>query len=46
MAENPVHFLAYDLLEHQGEDIRERPLRLRRQLLTELLDASQSGYMS
>ena len=46
MAENPVHFLAYDLLEHQGEDIRERPLRERRQLLTELLDARETGYMS
>ncbi|ESA33292.1 atp-dependent dna ligase [Leptolyngbya sp. Heron Island J] len=46
MAANPVHFLAYDLLEHQGEDIRERPLRQRRQLLMELLDASEAGYIS
>ncbi|MEL6937539.1 MAG: ATP-dependent DNA ligase, partial [Cyanobacteria bacterium J06607_17] len=34
MAENPVHFLAYDLLEHQGQDIRKTPLHHRRQLLT------------
>ncbi|EKV00944.1 ATP-dependent DNA ligase [Leptolyngbya sp. PCC 7375] len=38
MAENPVHFLAYDLLEHEGQDIREYPLHHRRQLLTALLD--------
>ncbi len=46
MAENPVHFLAYDLLEHQGEDIRERPLHQRRQLLTELLDSYRASCMS
>jgi DNA ligase-1 len=33
----PVHFLAYDLLELGYEDIRQRPLRERRQLLEELL---------
>ncbi|MEM6254703.1 MAG: ATP-dependent DNA ligase [Cyanobacteria bacterium P01_D01_bin.156] len=38
MKDNPVHFLAYDLLEHQGQDIRESPLQQRRQLLIALLD--------
>ncbi len=46
MAENPVHFLAYDLLEHQGQDIREYPLHQRRQLLTDLLDAQAATNMS
>ncbi|MGB7084180.1 MAG: ATP-dependent DNA ligase, partial [Phormidesmis sp.] len=38
MAENPVHFLAYDLLEHNGEDVRQQPLRSRRAALTALID--------
>ncbi len=46
MAENPVHFLAYDLLEHQGQDLRESPLLHRRQLLTQLLDPHQTPYIS
>ncbi|MEM9485267.1 MAG: ATP-dependent DNA ligase [Cyanobacteria bacterium P01_F01_bin.116] len=46
MKENPVHFLAYDLLEHKGEDIRESPLHQRRQLLTELLETHTSPYLS
>lgn len=33
----PVRFLAYDLLELEHADIRQRPLRERRQLLEELL---------
>lgn len=37
MQENPVHFIAYDLLEHNGVDIREQPLNDRRQLLIETL---------
>ncbi|HIK46170.1 MAG TPA: ATP-dependent DNA ligase, partial [Leptolyngbyaceae cyanobacterium M65_K2018_010] len=39
MAANPVHFIAYDLLEHQGEDIRTKPLGDRKQLLADLLTA-------
>ena len=46
MAENPVHFLAYDLLEHQGHDIRELPLNERRRRLTELLDTHKTPYTS
>ncbi len=38
LAENPVHFIAYDLLEIDGEDIREKALRSRRTLLTQLID--------
>ncbi|MBM0742575.1 ATP-dependent DNA ligase [Phormidium sp. CLA17] len=33
MQENPAHFIAYDLLEYEGLDIRDRPLRDRRSLL-------------
>ncbi|MBX2862269.1 MAG: ATP-dependent DNA ligase [Leptolyngbyaceae cyanobacterium MAG.088] len=46
MADNPVHFLAYDLLEHQGKDVREHSLYQRRQLLADLLDSYGSPYMS
>ena len=37
-AENPVYFIAYDLLEKDGEDIRQKTLRSRRTLLTQLID--------
>ena len=33
-----MYFIAYDLLEVGGEDIREKPLRSRRTLLTQLID--------
>ncbi|MEM1255706.1 MAG: ATP-dependent DNA ligase [Cyanobacteria bacterium P01_H01_bin.21] len=46
MAANPVHFLAYDLLEHQGKDLREQPLRERRQRLTDLIDSYSPSYIS
>ncbi len=46
MAENPVHFLAYDLLEQAGEDIRAEPLRSRRAALTELIDSHPNEYIS
>jgi DNA ligase-1 len=36
----PVVFLAYDLLEHEGEDIRQQPLRERRARLTPVLDGA------
>ncbi|MBE9179540.1 ATP-dependent DNA ligase [Oculatella sp. LEGE 06141] len=35
--ENPVHFIAYDLLEQDGADIREQPLLKRRQSLVDVL---------
>lgn len=37
LAEAPVVFLAYDLLEHGAQDLRARPQRERRQLLQDLL---------
>lgn len=37
LQENPAHFIAYDLLERNREDIREKPLSDRRQWLTDLL---------
>ena len=46
MTENPVHFLAYDLLEHHGEDLRGHPLRQRRQRLTDLIDSHSPPYIS
>ncbi|MGC1310144.1 MAG: ATP-dependent DNA ligase [Phormidesmis sp.] len=37
-AENPVHFIAYDLLENDGVDIRPTPLKERRTALIDLID--------
>ncbi|QOW20544.1 ATP-dependent DNA ligase [Lysobacter ciconiae] len=39
LATTPVRVTAYDLLELDGEDLRERPLDERRALLEELIDA-------
>ncbi|NJM99795.1 MAG: ATP-dependent DNA ligase [Phormidesmis sp. RL_2_1] len=46
MAENPVHFIAYDLLEKDGIDIRSQALRSRRKLLTELIDTLPNEQIS
>ncbi len=46
MAKNPVHFIAYDLLEMGGEDIREWPLLTRRSALVELMDTHSHECMS
>ncbi|MGB3293022.1 MAG: ATP-dependent DNA ligase [Phormidesmis sp.] len=46
MADNPVHFIAYDLLEQAGEDVRSQPLQSRRTALTELIDAHPSDLIS
>tara|TARA_R110000822_G_scaffold49716_11_gene130249 strand:- start:1627 stop:3222 length:1596 start_codon:yes stop_codon:yes gene_type:complete len=44
LREVPVIFLAYDVLEYEQQDWRERPLRERRALLEELLaDSGQSA---
>jgi DNA ligase-1 len=40
MAENPVHFMAYDLLEHHGQDMRDKSLGDRKALLAALLQAT------
>lgn len=39
----PVVFMAYDLLEFEGEDIREKPLSDRRHMLEQLV-AAQQGW--
>ncbi|MEM7065459.1 MAG: ATP-dependent DNA ligase [Cyanobacteria bacterium P01_B01_bin.77] len=44
MADNPVHFLAYDLLEQGGQDIREYSLHRRHQLLTNLLAGHKATH--
>jgi len=36
LAEVPAGFVAYDLLEYEGQDIRERPLYKRRELLEQI----------
>lgn len=45
MDECPVHFIAYDLLEHQGQDIREKGLCDRRVLLTTVLAQIESDHI-
>jgi DNA ligase-1 len=42
LAEVPVIFLAFDLLERQGEDVRARPFQWRRDRLEALLDSLRS----
>ncbi|MFM7450162.1 MAG: ATP-dependent DNA ligase [Leptolyngbyaceae cyanobacterium] len=37
MEAHPVHLIAYDLLEYEGEDVRHRSLLERQSLLTQLL---------
>jgi DNA ligase 1 len=39
----PVIFLAYDLLEHEGVDTRDRELRWRRRCLAGLIERTPSG---
>ncbi|MEL6136003.1 MAG: ATP-dependent DNA ligase, partial [Cyanobacteria bacterium J06628_6] len=46
MDSNPVHYLAYDLLEWQGQDIREWPLHQRRDQLLKLLAEFPSDLIS
>ena len=46
MAENPVHFLAYDLLETDGQDIRTHPFQARKVALIKLIDAHPNEYLS
>ncbi|MFT5067580.1 MAG: DNA ligase-1 [Yoonia sp.] len=37
LTDAPVIIMAYDLLEHQGNDIRQTPLKVRRKILNELI---------
>jgi len=41
----PVCFMAYDLLEHEGSDLREQPLRERRDMLAALIDGVDPALM-
>jgi DNA ligase-1 len=41
----PVAFLAYDLLEHEGEDVRIRPLDDRRARLSAVLDGAGGPFL-
>jgi DNA ligase-1 len=43
--ETPVRFMAYDLLELDSVDLRERPLHARRALLADLLQGSDPALM-
>ena len=45
LASAPVILMAYDLLEYQGEDIRERPLRERRALLEEIVQTADTEVL-
>ncbi|MEO6799552.1 MAG: ATP-dependent DNA ligase [Rhodanobacter sp.] len=45
LADAPVRFMAYDVLEHEGTDLRERPLHERRALLARLLEGTDPGVM-
>lgn len=45
LADAPVRFMAYDVLEHEGADLRERPLHERRALLAKLLEGTDSALM-
>ena len=38
LTEAPVGFIAYDLLEYEGQDVRSRPLQERRLLLEQIID--------
>ena len=46
LRDTPVVFLAYDLLEHEGVDVRERPLAARRAALEALLPVAPSLRLS
>ncbi len=46
MQENPAHLIAYDLLEYEGLDIREMPLRDRRSRLVSSLQTADSALVT
>ncbi len=45
LAAAPARVLAYDLLELEGQDLREQPLAQRRRLLAELLEAADQPQL-
>ena len=42
LIEVPIHFFAYDILEYNGEDYRNKPLEIRREKLTEIVQSIQN----
>lgn len=44
LAQAPAAFMAYDVLEHAGQDVRERPLSERRALLEMLLEGRHRRF--
>ncbi|MEO0534540.1 MAG: ATP-dependent DNA ligase [Cyanobacteria bacterium P01_A01_bin.123] len=44
--ENPVRLVAYDLLEQAGQDVREKPLSDRRQMLLSLLQTTEGDLIT
>ncbi|SMF43076.1 DNA ligase-1 [Pseudobacteriovorax antillogorgiicola] len=44
--ELPVRLVAYDLIEWQGDDIRSKPLRFRREILEDLMKGQSSILLS
>ncbi|NET36038.1 MAG: ATP-dependent DNA ligase [Cyanothece sp. SIO1E1] len=46
MATHPVHFIAYDLLEYNGQDLRSHPLSDRRKLLIDSLKNANPELIS
>lgn len=45
MQEVPVQFMAYDLLEHNRQDLRAQSFRQRRSLMEQVLTSLQSGFI-
>ncbi|WEN13970.1 ATP-dependent DNA ligase [Rhodanobacter sp. AS-Z3] len=45
LADAPVRFMAYDVLEHEGIDLREQPLHARRALLARLLTSTDPSLI-
>jgi DNA ligase-1 len=46
LAQIPAIIMAYDLLEHQGADVRSWPLKQRRAMLTSVVDTLHTQYPS
>ena len=45
LVEAPVKLMAYDLLEYEGKDLREKPLEERRALLEKIIKENKSGLL-
>ena len=45
LTEAPVGFIAYDLLEYEGQDIRHLPLTDRRKILEQIIDGIQLPFI-